>query len=264
MQLSLKLLVTSLILLLVGLTGVFKPVRGAAQFVSNPIQLGLYKISLGTADFTSFFFNLRTIREENLKLQEERADLLSKASELSELKNENRVLRDQLGVDTPVKNKKLLSAKIIGIPYDNENSEVLIDLGSSDGLKLGDQVIYQNFLVGSVIDIFEHRSTVVMVTSPKLSVAVVDQSQNGRAKGIVTGNFGTSLFMDRILPDEDIRVGDIIVSSGQDSVFAPGLLIGTVIEVSEVKSEPLKRAKLETLINLNKLETVFVDVGGRE
>ena len=69
--------------------------------------------------------------------------------------------------------------------------------------------------------------------------------------------------MNRILPEESIKTGDTIITSGQDGIFDSGYIVGRVVDVLEVKSEPLKRAKLETIINLNKLETLFVISKGK-
>src|SRR3989344_3355154 len=134
----------------------------------------------------------------------------------------------------------------------------MINKGKTDGIQVGFPVIYKNFLVGSVVDVFDYRSVVVLITSPKLSVAALDQTSGSRAKGLVTGNFGTALIMDRILQDEVIAAGDLIVTSGEDGIFESGLILGKVVEVSESQSEPLKKAILTTLLHLTKLESMFV------
>lgn len=260
MTLSLKFLGVSLILLVLGFTGIFNPIRNLAHQISNPIQYGLHVFSNNIKVAGEFFVTLKDIRNENLRLREEKQTLFSKLTQFNELENENKILKEQLGIKNTSSTQKLILVHVIGLPFDNENSEVLIDKGSKDGVKVGAEVIYKNYLVGSAVDVFENRSTVVFITSPKLSVAVLDQSIEGRTKGLVTGNYGISLLMDRILPDEEIKVGDDIVTSGQDGIFDPGLIVGKVIEISDVKSDPLKKAKLQTAIDLNRLESFFVVV----
>lgn len=259
MKTSLKFLILSSLIFILGFTGVFNIPRNLFQRLTNPVQYGLYQMSLNFKDGFDFFSNIKNVRNENLALTEERDNLRGEIAKYKELIAENKALKEQLGVFESVNSEKVLLAKVIGLPFDNENSEVLINKGSKDGMKLGSEVIYQNYLVGSVIDVFDYRSTVVFITSPKLSVAVLDQSGENRAKGLVTGNYGTSLIMDRILPDEEIKTGDVIVTSGQDGIFDSGFIVGSVEEVSDPNSsEPLKKAKLKTFINLNKLENVFV------
>lgn len=260
MKLSAQLIGASLLIYLLGYTGVFDYPRNFAQYLANPIQYGLYEVASSIENAFSFFANLKQLRDENIALLEKTYDLQSKISKLKEIEAENKSLKEQLGVKPELISQNLLLTKVIGIPFDNEDAELLIDKGSEDGIRLGQSVVYKSILVGSVVDVFAHRSNIVLVTSPKLSAAVLNQSTEGRAKGIVTGNYGTSVLMDKVLQDEEIKPGDVIVTSGQDGVFKPGLLVGTVKEVIGSTTEPVKKAKLESVINLEKLELVFIDL----
>ncbi len=258
MNLSLKLFLASVVIFVLGLTGVFNPIRNLTHLISNPIQFGLVDLSNSLKDSYSFFINIKGLRVEYLKLLEENEDLVSKLAKLKEVENENRALKEQLGVSKESFKGRLVMAKVIGIPSERDKSEVMVDRGSLDGVTLGSQVIYKNFLVGSVVDVFASRAVVMLLTSPKLSVAVVDQTQGGRTKGLVSGNYGTTLIMDRILPEEEINIGDTIVTSGLDGVFDSGFVVGLVTEVMPIQSEPLKKATINTEIDLGKLERLFI------
>ncbi len=260
MRLSFKYLLAAIIIFVIGYTGVFSVLQDFTQYLANPFQYGLFQIKGNAENTLSFFTNLKSLRNQNLELLEKTYDLESKIAKLKELEFENKTLREQAGVKNENSAQNLLLARVIGIPFSNQNSEVLIDKGSEDGLKTGQTVLFKNFLVGSIVDVFAHRATVVFVTSPKLNVAVLDQSKEGRAKGITTGSFGTAIIMDKVLLDEEVVQGDIIVTSGQDGVFKPGLIAGKVVEVTTAPTEPIKKAKLETLVDLNKLEVVFIDL----
>ncbi|MEK7595312.1 MAG: rod shape-determining protein MreC [Patescibacteria group bacterium] len=257
-----KFWIISFLILALNLTplkGFYASLKKTAHIATEPIQLGLFSVSLEGARFVDFFVNLKNIRGENLRLREETLELKSLLSKYKEQENENKILKEQLQITNNLsENEQLVKAGVIGLPYDSQNSEVVVNAGLEDGIGLGDNVIYKNFLVGSVVDVFNKRAIVMLITSPKLSVAVVNQTKNGRAKGLVVGRFGTSLLMDRILPDEDIEVGDVIVTSGQDGVFKSGLIVGQVVGVEEAKAEPLKRAILETEFDMAKLEQLFI------
>ena len=260
MTTTIKFLLISVLIFVLGFTGIFDGARSVFHTLSNPIELGLRGISIDAKDTLTFFVSLKRVRDENLKLREEKENLLSELAKTREIASENAILKDQLGVLGDQTTKKTVLANVIGIPYDNENSEFFIDKGKKDGLTLGSYVVYKSFLVGSVVDLYDTRSVVVLITSPKLSVAVLDQNVAGRTKGLVAGSFGTSLVMDRILPSEEVNLGDTIVTSGQDGVFDSGLLVGKVVEISSDEASPLKKARLETFLNLNNLEAVFVVV----
>ncbi len=260
MRLSFKYLLISLALYILAFTGIFNMFQGFTQYLANPFQYGLFQVKENVNNTLSFFIKLKDLRTENLQLLEKNYDLESRLSKIKETEHENKILREQAGVKNESTAQNFLLARVIGIPFSNENSEVLIDKGQEDGIKLGQTVLYKGFLVGSVVDVFAHRSTVVFITSPKLNVAVLNQRRECRAKGITTGSYGTSLLMDKILLDEEIATGDIVVTSGQDGVFKPGLIAGKVVEVVTTPTEPIKKAKIETLVDLNKLELVFIDL----
>lgn len=251
-----KYTLVSLVLFLLGLTPVFKPVRGVAQKILNPISFGLYKVSLELKDEISFFSKLRGVRDENLVLLEKNTQLVEEVVKYKGFKKENEDLKLLLGLNKG-RGRKFLPAKIVSVALGN--SEIYIDKGSLDGVTPGFYVVYKGFVVGVVSEIEDVRSKVTLINSPKLSIAAVDNDSATRTKGLVTGDFGTFLLMDRILPEEVISVGDVIVTSGQDGVFGDGFILGEVVSVTDTNStEPLRKAKLKILVDFSKLETVFV------
>ncbi|MBI4091241.1 rod shape-determining protein MreC, partial [candidate division WWE3 bacterium] len=228
MVLSLKYCLISLVILLIGLNDVFLPIRNLAHRIFNPVQFGFFKMSLSVKDAGAFYINLKKIRDENLSLREQIMNDESLISKTKELELENRILKDQLDYKESSA-KKLIPARIVGVSYENEGVASVLAVGSKEGVVEGDMVVSKNFLLGVVRQVFENRSEVVFITSPNLSIAVLDQTQDNRTRGIVTGNYGTSMIMDRILPEETILEGDRIITSGEDGVFEPGLIIGKVV-----------------------------------
>ena len=123
---------------------------------------------------------------------------------------------------------------------------------------MGDNVIVGNYLVGRIASVLNERSIVELITSPSLSIAAYDIDSPTRTDGVCSGQYGTSVIMGRILPNEDISVSDMILTSGKDGLFLPGLVIGKVSSIVQVPSEPLKSASLEALLDFSKLRKVFV------
>ena len=137
MNLSLKLFLASVVIFVLGLTGIFNPVRNIAHLISNPIQFGLVDLSTNLKDSYSFFRNIKGLRVEYLKLLEHNEDLISKLTKLREVENENRTLKEQLGVSKESFKGRLVFAKVIGIPSERDKSEVMVDRGLKDGVTLG-------------------------------------------------------------------------------------------------------------------------------
>ena len=238
-------LLASLVIFILGIFNIFAPIRGGLQFVLNPLQFGLQEMAGGMRDGASFYFNLRAIHSENLTLLERNEGLLSE------------LLKDQLGVlVTEDLSKGLILAKTLGNFDDHTGTSIVLDRGSLHGINAGDVVVKGQHLVGLVRSVTHQRSDVELITSPTLTLSVMDFET--KTEGLARGEFGTSVLMERILPGEQVQPGNLIITSGRDGRVFPGYLVGEVIDVSEESAEVLKQASIKVLINLDNLGKVFV------
>ena len=254
-----KKLFIALIIFIFGTFGVLNPVRDAFQFIFAPIQFGLKNVALGLKGSIDFFYNLKRLRDENIALLQENNDLTSVILELKKAEEDNELLKDQLNLKNKESfDKEFVMASVMGNPNDLTGGTIIIDKGLRHGIKIGANVIEGNYLVGIVKEVYTERSLVSLITSPSVSATVRDIDVAQKTEGLVTGKYGTSIQMTRILPNEEINVGDSIITSGKDGFFEPGLLVGKVVQVVEVPAEPLKSAYLETIVDTSKLHKVFV------
>lgn len=250
-------LLASLAIFILGIFNIFAPIRGGLQFVLNPVQFGLQEMAVGLRDGVGFYFNLRSIHSENLKLLEEREDLLSEVQRLKYLEEENQLLKDQLGVlVTEDLSKGLILANTLGNFNDHTGTSIVLDRGSLHGINEGDVVVKGQHLVGVVRSVTQQRADVELITSPTLTISVVDFET--KTEGLARGEFGTSVLMERILPGESVGKGNLVVTSGRDGRVFPGFLVGEVIDVSDESAEVLKYASVKVLLNMDNLGKVFV------
>lgn len=230
------------------------------QYLFNPIQFGFQESAVSITNWFSFYKNLKDIHKNNLELLEENDDLLSKLVELETLKSENEILKEQLNVQSIEDlNKGLILAQTLGNAEDKTQTSLILDKGSLHDVSVGDTVVKGNYLVGIVRDVTQQRSKVELITSPTLSVSVIDLYT--KTEGISQGQFGTSISVNRILPGDIVRDGDIFLTSGRDGLFAPGYIVGEVSEVSDVSADVMKSVSLRVLLDLEKLGKVFVIPG---
>jgi rod shape-determining protein MreC len=254
-----KYLIISFLILIVGFFGILNPLRGGFHFIFAPIQFGFTRMADDIRDLSSFFLNISSVHDQNLKLQSDNETLRSAIVDLKKFEDENKVLKDQLGLkSTGASQRNLLLANVMGNSDDLSGSSLIIDKGSRQGLVVGVNVIKGNYLVGSIKEVFNDRSVVELITSPSVSIAVYDLDVPGRTEGLAVGQYGTSIEMRRILPNEDIKIGDTILTSGKEGIYEPGLIVGKVKEIKQVPVEPLKSAFLETVIELGNIDKVFV------
>lgn len=191
---------------------------------------------------------------QNVKLKKE-IDLLNyKLNLTNEAYLENMRLRNLLSFKktSPL---KLIAARVIGRSPDSWTSTIIIDRGQDNGIKKGFIAITPLGLAGKVVETTASVSKIMLVNDPNFSVSAIDQ--RSRQEGLVTGTLGNSLLMKYLPKDADIKVSDVVLTSGLTATYPKGLIIGTVIEVAEEFSGLSRYAILKPAVNLN-LEEVLV------
>jgi rod shape-determining protein MreC len=173
------------------------------------------------------------------------------------LREENKLLREQLGLKGEIElSSDLVLANVLGNPLDGSGTSLVLDKGDDNGVSVNDAVIKGKYLIGRISRVLDKRSVVELTTSPNLTASVVDV--NTKTEAVIVGQYGTSIQMHRILPNEVVSEGDIIVTSGKDGSFLPGFVVGEVDWVSKESASSLKSATIKTLVDPGSIDKVFV------
>jgi len=262
MSLSTRLLLASVGLVIVGRFGLFQFARGAAVKFSTQVERGALVLSGFLKREASFWFKLGDFRERHFLLEKRVSELEGQLSLRKEVEQENRELRIQLGSQLARRGHSFLMARVVGVGEEGVSYALIVDQGSNQGVKENVVVVAGNFLVGIVEKAGPERSLVKLLTNPAFEAAALDQDSPQRAQGIIRGKFGTHLLMEKILPSEEVVVGDTIITSGTKGSFPPGLIIGKVSRVVGGEADALKSAEIETLLDPLRLERVFILSGG--
>lgn len=151
---------------------------------------------------------------------------------------------------------RLIAARVIARSADSWSSSVIIDKGKHTGIKRQMAVITYLGLAGRVIDTQEFTSKILLISDPNLGISAI--VQRSRQEGLVSGTLGSHLIM-RYLPEEsDIRIGDVIVTSGLNQTYPKGLLIGTVVGIGREFSGLSRYAIIKPAVNLSNIEEVLI------
>lgn len=221
-------------------------------YITNPISFGLYNVNKNIGKQFHFIFQARLSAQENKALKEQISTLLSENARLRrDLAETQSLLSQEKHLDPKTYN--LLSARPIGL-----SRYLKIDKGSENKVKVGEAVVFNENLIGRVVQVSEKASNVVLLTDPDSKVAAFSQGLEGRAKGILLGQFGTDIILDKILHEEKISSGDLVYSEGTEENLPRGLVLGRVNQVLDKENEVFKSAKVSTVFNLADLELVFV------
>jgi len=201
------------------------------------------------------YFYLIDLQKNNALLTELVQNLEMENQRLREQEAENSRLRDLLAF----KNKfeyKMLPGEIIGRDPSSWFKTILVDKGENDGVEKDAGVITPAGVVGKVIDVTGNSSKVLLITDVNSYVdAIIKRS---RTRGVVVGYRQNMCNLSYVLKTEDIALGDSIVSSGLNSIYPKGVLIGTVSNLRKDKSGFFQFVEINPSVDFSKLHEVLI------
>ena len=207
----------------------------------------------GTRHYWDHYIDLVDTSIENSRLKAQLQEMEAQELMLTEIRLENERLRSLLNYKKSFEGE-VVGAKVIGSsPSVVGPGFLIIDKGLSSGIKKGFPVLNNIRAIGTVHSVSEKTSMVMLMTNPSsVADAIVQRS---RARGIVTGA-GNHYVMKYIEQEDDITVGDKIISSGKDNVFPKNIVIGTVIKVEPDRG--LQRAIIKPETDVSRVEEVLI------
>ncbi len=174
---------------------------------------------------------------------------------LREAAEENRRLRQALLFRQRNPTGEVIPAEVIGRDPDQMFDVLVINAGRDVGLELDWPVITAAGLVGHIKVVDHHSSVVRLIFDARVSAVV----QGSRAHGVVSPTTGNRFLLEYVDASKDIKVGDLVVSSGMGGRYPKGITIGVITDVSAEEQEPLfKQVGLESEVDFWGLEEVFV------
>ncbi len=226
--------------------------KAVFQQVTVPIQYGLYKTSMNIGRQFEFIILARRTAQQYKAQSEQLANILSenaqlrkKLAEAQGFIDQSKALNDQTFTMVPV--------RPIGI-----SRYLLIDKGADDGIKVGQSVVYKDNFIGSIHQVSPKKSEVILSSDPDSHINAFAESSTGKAKGVLSGQFGAEMLLDKILHQEPIDQGDLVYTEGSELEVPRGLILGQVSEVLKRDNEVFKQAKVKQVYDISNLEVVFV------
>ncbi|MGL9769713.1 MAG: rod shape-determining protein MreC [Sodalis sp. (in: enterobacteria)] len=166
---------------------------------------------------------------ENRVLRQELLLNNSKQQQLDLYKQENARLRELLGSPLRQDEQKMVT-KVISTSTDPYSEQVVIDRGLDNGVYVGQPVVSDKGVVGQVIATSKLTSRVLLICAASHALPV--QVLRNDIRMIVAGNSCTEdLQLEHLPSNTDIRVGDVLVTSGLGGRFPEGYLVAVVSSV---------------------------------
>ncbi|MBN1526728.1 MAG: rod shape-determining protein MreC [Candidatus Omnitrophica bacterium] len=204
--------------------------------------------------FPSRLIPFYSMRQDN-KVLRARVDLLTrKLEEAKTVSYENERLKKLLELKK-IAPFSTIPAQVIGRDPSNWSNSIIIDKGSSQGIKQQKGVMSARGLVGRVVEAGKDSSKILLITDPNSRVGVV--IQRNRQGGMLMGRPDGKCKMVYIALDSDAKPGDKVVTAGFGGVFPKGILVGYVMKVAKEPGRLYKFAIIRPAQDLSKVEEVL-------
>jgi rod shape-determining protein MreC len=210
----------------------------------------------GVRSFWDNYVDLRNLREENSILRADNKKLRLLRFEWREDILEVARLRRALEFAESGFDRSVV-ARVIGMDASPGRQTVRIDRGKSSGIAINHSVVTPDGVAGRVIVASPNVSIVQTLIDPDSAVGVL--IGDGRQRALAKGNGSRYLELDYIREDDSaLNEGDMVVTSGLDSVHQKGLPVGRIISIGPPDDGAhFRKVFIETSVDFGRLEEVL-------
>jgi len=207
-------------------------VRGGLSVLVYPLQW-LVDLPGSTSEwFRESLSTRRELQEENAGLRTQQLLLNTQLQKLESLEAENRRLRALLDSSFQVGKRPMLIAGLLSVDMDPYRHQIELNKGTLDHLFEGQPLLDSQGVMGQLIHVGPFTSTAMLITDPSHAIPVQVNRNGLRTIALGTGAIDR-LELPHIPDNADIRVGDLLVTSGLGGRFPPGYPVAEVINVEQ-------------------------------
>ncbi|MCD6035794.1 MAG: mreC [Rickettsiales bacterium] len=244
-------LAAAIALLIVGRTeeGYIELLRTRMIDATVPIIDVLSRPVDGIRQISASIEELATIRKQNKVLRAENERLRQTLMHSIQMESENTHLRNLLNfIKEP--NPDFITARIVGDTSSPFAQSAILSAGSDQRVRKGQAVVNNKGLVGRIIEVGARSSRVLLVTDINSRIPIV--TSETRERGILAGNNDGSPKLLYLSDNNNVKEGEVVLTSGDGDVFPANQPIGKVI----AKGKDV--ISVEPFVEWNRMEFVSV------
>ena len=234
----------------------FDRFRQTISYVVSPVQ-SLVSLPSDIVSWSSETFSERNeLLDSNRTLRTQMIILQQKVQQLAVLEAENDRLRRLLDATARLEST-FITADLVSVDPDPFSIQIIVNRGAQDGVLVGQAVVDADGLFGLVVQVDSLTSRVALIADVNLSVPVY-VNRNGRRSVVVGTGDLNSLEMEYVPDTADIKIGDMLVTSGLGKRFPPGYPVAEVIAIEHDPGEPFARIRVKPLAQLDRSRSLLV------
>ena len=203
------------------------------------------------------YFYLVSVKQENDRLRDALDSAKMEIAHYAETAQAETRLRELLVMKTAMP-KRVVAAEVVGLDPSGWYETIVINRGTSDGVKKGMPVISPDGIVGQIVTAsYQYAKVMLMVDRSSAIDALV---QRDRTRGIVEGKTESVCRFKYVVRKAELEIGDVVVSSGIDGIFPKGLRIGKIENIVKSESDIFQEVEITPFVDFKRLEEVLVIV----
>ncbi len=198
----------------------------------------------------------QALQEENTSLHAQELLMKFRLQKLETLKAENSRLRQLLDSSSKVE-ERVIIAELLSVDMAPFSRRVILNKGSLDGVYVGQAILDADGILGQIVRVSPITSTAMLITDPShaLPVAVNRNSLRAIALGGAKSN---RLTISHIPNNADIKVGDLLITSGLGGRFPAGYPVAIISEIKRNPDLPFAIIYAEPIGNLESSREVLI------
>jgi rod shape-determining protein MreC len=224
--------------------------------LTAPVQKVVRLVVSTVGDVWRGYFGLVGVQRENQQLREDVQELRRQLNLYREAGLANQRLRDLLNFKESKVRMPLLPAEVVAFDPSGWFKTLLIDKGTKDGLGRDMAVVSAAGVVGRLIGVSSQYAKVLLVLDRNSAVDAL--VQRSRSRGILVGLGEGRCSLKYVQRNDDVQVGDQVITSGMGGVFPKGILLGQVEKVERGDGVLFQTVEVTPAVDFSRLEEVLI------
>jgi rod shape-determining protein MreC len=199
--------------------------------------------------------NIFDIKRENDILRQLNVNLSDEVNRLREARLENIRLRSMVGLKEQ-RTFAMVTGDVVGKSLNLLRNTVTINVGEADGVQPDMPIIAETGLVGKVLLASGHYAIGQLMINKDFRASA--KIQRSRVDGIIAWDGGETLQMKNVAKTQDVKEGDVVLTSEYSNTFPRDIKIGFVSKVAEKPGNLFKEVRVTPSVDFSLLEQVFI------
>ena len=243
-------------MLLANQTQQLKPLKDGLSLLVHPILVSIdfpTKIQLWFSENTT---DRATLLKQNHQLKSEALLLKVKLQKFAALEQENTHLHSLLESSFKL-GEQFIAASLIKVNQNSNTQHIVIDKGSRFNLYKGQAALNSDGIIGQIITVNPLTSSIMLITDPNHAIPV-EINRTG-LRTIASGNGTQNTLSLPYLPhNADIKVGDLLITSGLGGVFPQGYPVATLSKLQPMPGEAFIHAEAQTIAKTESTRNILL------